>query len=278
MYYLLAFLIAALPALFWLLIYYHSDRREEPENLIVKCFYTGALATLPLLLLQFVFNRFPQYNFLELFRSSAQTHWKTVLVLMFAAVLEETIKLTVASHIINKYKKAHDEITDGIIYFVVSALGFAFIENVFYLSAYLGSYGLTPGFTGVFFVRSFGVMLGHTVFSGIFGYIYGLAYIKPYLTEIKTQASHHTKEVLRKIRFKHFSFHALIHLLFNKPVPGGHDALELFIESFILAILLHVIFNFSIGVGLFGANLTYLVVPTIFWFFTLLIRRLKLGK
>lgn len=80
-----------------------------------------------------------------------------------AALVEESLKFRVVQkHTFNK--KEFNEVMDGISYTIIASLGFAVMENIFYV--------LEGGFT-VGVLRSFTAVPAHALFSGVMGYYIG---------------------------------------------------------------------------------------------------------
>jgi RsiW-degrading membrane proteinase PrsW (M82 family) len=144
-------LLASVPALFWLWLYYRRDRWEkEPKLLVLKLFGLGAVAALPV-------------YFLEMFLPGPESDVFDAFVRV--ALPEEAAKLAVV-WLFAYPRKEFNEPMDGIIYAVAAALGFATVENVLY-AIVLGD--------AVLIYRSFTSTLAHVGFSGLVGYHLGLA-------------------------------------------------------------------------------------------------------
>lgn len=142
------------PGIFWLWYVYQKDRLEpEPRALVVKIFVLGMVCALPAALLEVPFA------------------WSGVFLIIVAApVIEEYAKYFVVSRTI--YKQIDfNEPMDGIVYSAAAALGFASIENLFYLVTAQSHNILTPVFLG----RAFFSVPGHVLFSTIWGAALGRA-------------------------------------------------------------------------------------------------------
>jgi RsiW-degrading membrane proteinase PrsW (M82 family) len=118
---------AALPVLLILLWTRYRDRLPEPPKVVFITFLLGALATIPILivnvLLVAVFG-FPE----------SVTTIRDALVMSFisAALVEELFKFAVLRGYAARHD-AFDEPYDGIVYGVAASLGFAFVENLLYV-------------------------------------------------------------------------------------------------------------------------------------------------
>lgn len=250
---LIAFLLAILPALAWLIFYYHKDSKDpEPKALILQTFLAGALMAIPFLLLRSVLIAFPQMNL-------AMTGVTAVFI--FAA-LEELAKLSAAIYIINHHRHDFNQLIDGVVYAVTAALGFAFVENKIYFYEFLNN--SSGQLTTVFLFRSLGTMLAHTLFSAVAGLIWAYAYFSKKISPFN-------KEKIMAFRLKDFinkeilSLHIIRqNILKARPSRrGGHDKKILVLEGIVLATFLHVIFNLTTTFEVMGQSLTFLLVPAL---------------
>lgn len=179
---LLAIIILSItPALAW--GYFLLAKSDESRPLMVKAFFWGGVATVPLLIYRFLWNIFPSFNFTKTVGEAAADkvinlgHAITIplsyiIIFMTIGILEEYLK----SFVVRK-KIPHKEINcigDAVEFSVIAALGFAFVENIFYLGevyTLLGSGALIK----MFIARALFATFAHMLFSGIFGYYYGLS-------------------------------------------------------------------------------------------------------
>ncbi|MFH0825481.1 MAG: PrsW family glutamic-type intramembrane protease, partial [Pseudomonadota bacterium] len=104
------------PGLFFLYYFYKKDRIEpEPLFMIRNCFVMGMIAVIPAMILEWPF-----------------TGMGVFLVCIVGPVVEEVVKFTTVR--LTVYKHAEfDEPLDGVVYSASTALGFASLENLFYL-------------------------------------------------------------------------------------------------------------------------------------------------
>ena len=157
-----AILGGVLPALIWLFFWLREDTCEpEPRRYIAFAFLLGMLAV-PLVL--------------PLERQAIQYFSGATLLFVWAA-LEETFKFG-AAYVGALRSRAFDEPLDALIYLVTAALGFAALENVFFL--------LTPLQQGDILrsvvmgdLRFVGATLLHTLASATIGIALALSYFKP---------------------------------------------------------------------------------------------------
>jgi len=158
---ILSLAFSILVALFWLSRFRKMDKFEkEPERLIYLTFLAGALATAPSIVLEMFFH--PEQGQPVPLLSSL------LLSYLWVAIVEESFKYLAVRLTVYRSKQ-FNEVMDGMIYMISSALGFAAAENV----GYMLGFGLS---TGV--LRAILSYLGHISFSAILGYYMGKAKIE----------------------------------------------------------------------------------------------------
>jgi len=161
--YLIYILLGAAPSLVWLSFYLRKDSHPESNKMIVKIFLWGMLATLPAALIELgIFSLFSDM----LGRSLGGT----ILYIFFGiAATEEIIKYAVVRWKIFKNPE-FDEPLDLMLYMIIAALGFAAMENIFYIIQYniLEALWISS-------LRFVGAVLLHTLASGILGYFLALS-------------------------------------------------------------------------------------------------------
>ena len=118
------------PGAFWLWFFARKDRyRPEPKKLIGLTFLLGMASTLPVLGLQYVFIDH------STFEPDSQLSETVVQGLFIAAAIEELAKFSVVWLI--AYRTLHfDEPSDGLVYGAAASLGFASLENLFYVFSF----------------------------------------------------------------------------------------------------------------------------------------------
>lgn len=176
-------MLGVLPSLIWLSYYLAKDLHPEPKRMIIKVFFLGVLVTIPTILIQlglrFLFtgrihdNDIPAPYTLHLDESNPMLF---VLIYWFLIIslTEEILKyLIVRTWVL---KSMHlDEPVDVMIYMVVVALGFAALENIFYLFGFgfeiKGAIDEVVFKTSILtFVRFIGATFLHTLCSAVIGY------------------------------------------------------------------------------------------------------------
>jgi protease PrsW len=154
----LALGLGVVPSLVWLVIWLQSDREHpEPFKLLVICFILGGVAV------------FFATAFQQLTRGLGT--YPTLRITIWAAI-EEILKF-LAFYIVAYRNKYNDEAIDSAIYLIAVALGFAAVENIFYVLKPAISINITASIlTGG--LRFFGSTLLHTISSAFIGICIGL--------------------------------------------------------------------------------------------------------
>jgi RsiW-degrading membrane proteinase PrsW (M82 family) len=174
----------------------------------------------------------------------SKTFPEQVWFLVVVGILEEFIKYL--------FLRFADEekirsISDAISFAILISLGFAFIENIIYLSKFWNTMGQSMSqFTLFFLLRSTLSVIAHLCFSAIMGYFYGIAHFseKIYQEELK-EKQHPALEKL----------HQILHL---KAATLFHE--EKLMEGLLLAVLAHTIFNTLLEFGKIAFLLPFLLI------------------
>lgn len=154
-----AIIIGTVPSLIWLLYWHQLDReRPEPRGLVFICFLLGAASVFLATYLQNIF--------------------KDIIVdprtrIAVWAGIEEFLKFFV--FYIVAYKSDYDnDALDPAMYLIAVALGFAALENIFYVLQPAASFNVTAGLlTGG--LRFFGSTLLHAIASCFIGIVITLS-------------------------------------------------------------------------------------------------------
>ncbi len=150
--------LAVGPALFWLLYFYRKDKYEpEPLSWILKIFLLGVLIVIPVAVSESIAGIFVS---------------EFVLFVVVAPVLEECGKYYVVKRYVYQTSEFNEPV-DGIIYAVAAALGFASLENIFYIFS-VPSTELAALFW-IVILRAVLSVPGHALFSSVTGYALGIA-------------------------------------------------------------------------------------------------------
>jgi protease PrsW len=165
--YPLYIVVGVAPCILWLLFYLFQDRHPEPKKEILAVFLLGALMTAPAVALEKLL--------IPIVQGAGLDPLLTILAVNIVAVafVEEFFKyfaVWLKEQVIN-HNYQLDEPVDFVIYMVVSALGFAAVENLLFL--------LMPDTSPLIarsLVRSATAILLHTLTSGILGYYMAMTF------------------------------------------------------------------------------------------------------
>ncbi len=192
---ILLLFISIIPVLLLGYYIYQKDKEKEPKSLLLVLFSSGLLSaflviTVNVLIAIFIPNfylatQYYKFNFFELF----------ILVFLEIALVEELSKWLMI-RLIGYPSKAFDQQYDIIVYSVFVALGFAMVENIFYV--------LNGGF-GLGIYRAIFSVPGHVAFGVFMGY---------YL-EIAKQQEAKDKVKYRVSMLKSILIPTLFHSLYN---------------------------------------------------------------
>ncbi len=162
----MSFIVAAaiLPVIILVAFILRKDSNSpEPPCQLLKAFSAGCLCVIPALALACLFTE------AGLVPAEVTSVWKAVLNSFWgAAIPEEIAKLLMLWLVLHK-NPYFDEKMDGIVYAVCVSLGFAAIENVFYLISNADS------FLRVGIMRALFAIPGHFCDGVLMGYYYSLA-------------------------------------------------------------------------------------------------------
>jgi|AntAceMinimDraft_16_1070373.scaffolds.fasta_scaffold80404_2 RsiW-degrading membrane proteinase PrsW (M82 family) len=159
--FIILFVLAIVPSLIWLMFYLRKDAHPEPNWMITKIFLYGCLAVVPAMLFEIGLGAISQNQ---------------ITILLGAVLIEETAKYLVIRWIVYRSLEL-DEPVDLMLYMVISALGFAALENLlFLLSPQLTSLSSLVSVTTLRFATAIFV---HTLSSGIMGYFLARNYFNP---------------------------------------------------------------------------------------------------
>lgn len=153
--------LALAPSLLLLWWAYRRDSiKKESIRLLLLTFSLGLLAVVPALVLGILVDPFRDF-----FRGYARIVFQAFVV---AALVEEGVKFVLLDGLIRRQPE-FDEVTDGIVYGMAVSLGFAFLENVLYVS----------GPSSVLLLRGITAVPLHAGCGAIVGYYVGRAHFDP---------------------------------------------------------------------------------------------------
>ena len=148
------------PSLLIVFIFVSSDKFKEPPKEIIKVFLYGILITIPAYFLN---------TYLSEIWYSTNASEGIISSFLTAAPVEESLKLAVLYFFVYKMKDFNEPI-DGIVYGVTVSLGFATLENIYYVYLLADYYETSSMSLAV--IRSFSAIPAHAVFGVFMGYFF----------------------------------------------------------------------------------------------------------
>lgn len=169
--YVIAGVMAFIPALIWLILLFKKSKQRHIQLLI---FIGSIFSVVPVFLLHYFLDVFPQFDVLRFLQSSIENqNINFILLFISVGIVEEIVKQSLIRFIDKKYLLIQT-INDSIHFSLISALSFAFAENIFYIYNIYSQYSIQQLFVAYLF-RSVFTTSAHLIFSGLFGYYYGIA-------------------------------------------------------------------------------------------------------
>ncbi len=150
--------ISLAPILLILIFLYKRDKYEkEPIGMLLKALISGAVIVIPILIVESILTKPEGFsnNFASAFYEG-----------FFVAGMTEEVFKFLAFFIFIWRNRNFNELFDGIIYASYISLGFAAVENLFYVFGY--GYGVGA-------LRAFTAVPAHALFGITMGYYFGLA-------------------------------------------------------------------------------------------------------
>lgn len=224
--------LSALPAVIWSYLIFQG--RKTSRLTLLLAFFLGTLTVLPLIILyDYLWVWFPQLDVYRVISENiTETHIAALATLIVVGILEELAKSGVV-RFIGRTRIGIQTINDAVKYSILAGLGFAFTENIFYFyNIWQASSGLGEFLFPVIF-RSIFTVCAHMVFSGIFGYFYGIAKFSQPIFEAdlfmgeKNKSAYYLSKIL------------------GTDEADAYRQLTL-LKGLIIAIALHTAFNFAL--------------------------------
>jgi len=160
--------LGVLPSLVWLFYYLKKDLHPEPKKMIIRIFLWGAFITLPVFFVQVGLTSLIGLVKIDTLAKNL-IYW--FIIISFS---EEFFKyLVVRIKVFNSPNL--DEPLDIMLYMVISALGFAAIENVLYLVPTIGQISFEKALV-IDLIRSIGAVFLHTLCSAVIGYSLAISF------------------------------------------------------------------------------------------------------
>ncbi|MBI4235705.1 PrsW family intramembrane metalloprotease [Candidatus Peregrinibacteria bacterium] len=223
-----ATLAAGVPVGIW--IYFIFSEKLKSKKTVVLVFLLGCLTAPALLGIQYLWDFFPQFNLQAFIENSISDQNKMFIAsfILFGA-MEEIIKMAVIVKV-DKHTLLINTFNDAIRYSIASALGFSFIENIYYLYQFYQSIG-TGELIGMYIFRSIFTTAAHMIFSGIFGYFYGAS---KFSIDLRKQ---------QEISGKKNYIENIIAKLFNIPKSQAAQQ-KILLKGLFIAVGIHAIHNY----------------------------------
>ncbi|MEO0281537.1 MAG: PrsW family glutamic-type intramembrane protease [candidate division WOR-3 bacterium] len=149
----LKIILSVLPFIVLVRYFYLRDRKnKEPLSMIIFSFVFGIFLVFPAIIIESMFSEvFEVFQIKQIYRAGLN-----------GGIVEESLKFLTFLFFIYRNKN-FDEPFDAIFYSVLISLGFAFLENIFYVI----SYGMVVAVT-----RPFTAIPAHTLFGTVMGYFF----------------------------------------------------------------------------------------------------------
>ena len=159
------------PSVIWLLFFLRKDSHPESNATILKIFFFGMLAAIPAALIELgIAHELQKFTL-------PPSLARLIYVFLGIALVEETFKYLVVKKKILRHPE-FDEPLDIMLYMIISALGFAAVENLLILLPLSHPFQ----FLETFVVSSFrfvGATFLHALSSGLLGYFLAMSFFKP---------------------------------------------------------------------------------------------------
>ena len=154
-------LATILPSLIIVFYFVISDRFKEPTFQIIKIFFFGIIITIPAFFLNTYLGNFLEKN----------TNISEPLIGSFltAAPVEEGLKFFILFYFVYRMRDFNEPI-DGIVYGVCVSLGFATLENIYYVYVLPEYFQTTP--LSLAILRAFSAVPAHAAFGAFMGYFF----------------------------------------------------------------------------------------------------------
>jgi len=247
----IATLVAAIPVIIWLTLLFRKG--EQSKKTVALVFGIGCFTAPALLLLQYFWNKFPQFNLAALIDDNVRgQNLNFVLMFILFATMEEIIKIYVVTQI-DKRTLLIQKISDSIRYSLAAALGFAFTENVYYIINFWPKISIGE-LTGMYIFRSIFTTCAHMIFSGIFGYFYGIGKYSIYLRKQEEVMGY--RENIAKIISK----------IFRIPLSQAYQQ-KAVLKGMIIAVTAHATYNFLLQYNKVLPVLIFVVLTAIYMYY-----------
>ena len=152
-------LITILPPILIVIIFAASDKFKEPNKEIFLVFISGILITIPAYYTNnFLGDLYLNYYFISKGLAAS---------FLSAAAVEEGLKFLVLYLVVYRLREFNEPM-DAIVYGVCASLGFATLENIFYI--FYSDFGIEPIYLSI--LRGFTTIPAHAIFGVMMGYFF----------------------------------------------------------------------------------------------------------
>lgn len=252
---LLSGVLAIVPVGIWIYILFKDKNHDK--KILTLIFSSGILAVLIVLGLQYFWIYYPETDpFAWLNRTIQDPTYYYVGLFIIVGILEEIFKQWTLRAVDRKTILVQT-INDSIRFSLAAALGFAFAENILYFYNTITEAPIQV-VVQTFVFRSLFTACAHMVFSGIFGYFYGIA---KFTIDI-TKNAEWQKNIPLGVRF--------MSRLFRIPYAQAFREYKI-LQGLAVAIILHAIFNYVLQMNYILPAV--ILVGVGYWYLRVLLNR-----
>lgn len=226
--------LALIPVAIWLYILFNDKKNDK--KMLALIFSGGILAVIAVFAMQYVWELVPETDpFLWLENNITDPKYYYVGIFIVVGVMEELVKQMMVRYVDNKTVLIQT-INDSIRFSLVAALGFAFAENIIYFKTVMMIAPVQEVIV-TFLFRSIFTACAHMIFSGIFGYFFGIA---KFTLDI-TRHRHWEGKVYLGVH--------MISRIFKIPYAQAFKEYKI-LQGLTIAIILHAIFNYLLQMNM----------------------------
>lgn len=253
-------LLAIIPVIVWIRVLFKNGDKDRTS--LFWIFAGGASSVLAILALQILWQKFPSIDVYNIIGTSIKNQNLSYLGVFIAVGVVEEFGKHYAVRWADRKKINIETIKESIQLSLVSALGFAFAENIYYFYNIWTYYDISQLFFPFIFRSSF-TAAGHMIFAGIFGYFYGISKFAKPMIEYKYYSGKISKiyTVLGKI-----PFFELENIYRKRTVLIG----------LLSGMGIHAIFNFMLQMNLVIPVIFYVIILFIFVYYLINRRAAKI--
>ncbi|MEK7523690.1 MAG: PrsW family glutamic-type intramembrane protease [Patescibacteria group bacterium] len=177
-------ILALVPVFVWLDLIH---REGEDKGIYIKTFLAGTFAVIPPFALILLFDKVPELNIYSLItRSVHEVALAALLTNIVVGIVEEIGKNIIVRVVDKRHPEYVQTISSALRLSICAGMGFAFAENIFYFyNVWVNPQFGAQDLFATFVFRSVFTMCGHMVFSGIFGYYFGIGKFSADITEFE---------------------------------------------------------------------------------------------